>query len=108
MTEKEELIPLLERADETPAEQKTGGGLLAESENLQARDRPENADGGTKPIIRADSAAFLTTDRGRDVADEIRAFAFFECSAKTREGVRDVFEAAVKATKRDNKQCVLL
>lgn len=50
----------------------------------------------------------LARDQGQDMANKIGAFAFLECSAKTKEGVRDVFEAAVKATRRDNKQCVLL
>ncbi|XP_050426092.1 ras-like GTP-binding protein rhoA [Adelges cooleyi] len=53
----------------------------------------------------------LTKEQGEAVASEIGAFAFLECSAKSREGVREVFEAAVTATKRDKKnvaQCVLL
>lgn len=50
----------------------------------------------------------LMRDQGQDMANKIGAFAFLECSAKTKEGVRDVFEAAVKATRHDNKQCVLL
>lgn len=54
------------------------------------------------------SMTMLTRDQGQDMANKIGAFAFLECSAKTKEGVRDVFEAAVKATRRDNKQCVLL
>lgn len=46
---------------------------------------------------------------GQDVAKTIGADAFFECSAKTREGVRDVFNAAIKASQRDNKQqCVIV
>lgn len=52
----------------------------------------------------------LSTDEGRTVANEIGAFAFMECSAKTRDGVQEVFRAAVKATRREYKhnQCVLL
>lgn len=52
--------------------------------------------------------AMLAREQGERVAEEIGAFAFFECSAKTKEGVHEVFVAAVKATKRDNKQCILL
>lgn len=50
----------------------------------------------------------LVREQGQTVADEIGAFAFLECSAKTKEGVRDVFVAAVKATRAENKQCALL
>ncbi|XP_013388299.1 ras-like GTP-binding protein Rho1 [Lingula anatina] len=35
---------------------------------------------------------------GEDTAAKIGAFSFLECSAKTREGVRDVFETATRAT----------
>lgn len=54
--------------------------------------------------------ATLTEEQGRSVAERVGAFAFLECSAKTGEGVHDVFLAAVKATRRDckNGQCFLL
>lgn len=55
----------------------------------------------------APSRSLLVKEEGQTVASEIGAFAFFECSAKTKEGVRDVFMAAVRATN-NNKQCVLL
>lgn len=64
------------------------------------RDAGETANGAPE--------AMLIREQGEKVAVEIGAFAFFECSAKTKEGVHDVFVAAVKATKRENKQCVLL
>ncbi|CAH1725861.1 ras-like GTP-binding protein Rho1 [Aphis gossypii] len=55
--------------------------------------------------------AMITKEIGQSVADDIKAFAFLECSSKTKEGVRDVFVATVKATKRTSKhnaQCILL
>lgn len=55
---------------------------------------------GTEPM--------LVREQGQHVADAIGAFAFLECSAKTKEGVHEVFVAAVKATRRENKQCVLI
>merc|ERR1719495_1874599 len=36
-------------------------------------------------------------DEGRAMADKINAFAYLECSAKTKEGVREVFEMATRA-----------
>ena len=35
---------------------------------------------------------------GQQLADRIRAAAYVECSAKTRDGVRDVFDAATRAS----------
>lgn len=32
------------------------------------------------------------------MAEKIGAYGFYECSAKTREGVRDIFEAAASAS----------
>lgn len=40
----------------------------------------------------------LTSEEGRAMFERIKAYAYKECSAKTREGVRDVFETAAKAT----------
>nr|XP_020470896.1 rho-related GTP-binding protein RhoA-B-like [Monopterus albus] len=50
---------------------------------------------------------------GRDMANRISAFGYMECSAKTKDGVREVFEMATRAAlqarrgKKSNK-CVLL
>jgi len=107
-TENEELQILLpDDAEENPlliGEEST----LVEPEKSQdlQQTQAESADRVKEPI-KVDPA-LLTRDSGQNVANEIKAFAFLECSAKTKEGVRDVFEAAVKATKRDNKQCILL
>lgn len=36
-------------------------------------------------------------EEGRDVANRINAFGYLECSAKTKDGVREVFEMATRA-----------
>ena len=51
-------------------------------------------------------------DDGRAMAERIGAYAYLECSAKTKEGVRDVFEtatrAALQARKKRKGKCLLL
>ena len=51
-------------------------------------------------------------EQGKVMADNIGAFAYLECSAKTKEGVREVFEMATRAAlqvkKKKTKRCVLL
>ena len=51
-------------------------------------------------------------DEGRSMAEKINAFAYLECSAKTKEGVREVFETATRAAlqtkKKKKSKCVLL
>ena len=51
-------------------------------------------------------------EEGKTVAEKINAFAYLECSAKTKEGVRQVFEMATRAalqTKKKRKTgCVLI
>lgn len=80
-----------------------------ENQDLQDNQNAQNRLGARETSIKNVLETMLLTEQGQAVANEIGAFAFFECSAKTREGVRDVFVAAVKATRRDNKQlCVLL
>merc|ERR1712058_198471 len=50
-------------------------------------------------------------EEGRAMAEKINAFAYLECSAKSKEGVREVFETATRAAlqvkKKKKKPCVL-
>ena len=39
----------------------------------------------------------VTAEEGQMMATKIQATAYIECSAKTRDGVQDVFEVAAKA-----------
>lgn len=39
----------------------------------------------------------VRSEEGRDMANRISAFGYLECSAKTKEGVREVFEMATRA-----------
>ena len=45
------------------------------------------------------------------MAEKINAFAYLECSAKSKEGVREVFETATRAAlqvkKKKQKKCVV-
>jgi len=51
-------------------------------------------------------------EQGRVMAEKINAFSYLECSAKTKEGVREVFETATRAAlhmkKKKRSKCVLL
>lgn len=55
----------------------------------------------------------VKTEEGRDMATRIGAFDFIECSAKTKDGVREVFETATRAALKVKKTkglegCMLL
>ncbi|VBB28741.1 unnamed protein product [Acanthocheilonema viteae] len=50
-------------------------------------------------------------EQGRAIAEQIGAFAYLECSAKTKDGIREVFEKATQAAlqqKKKKKKCVIL
>ena len=51
-------------------------------------------------------------EEGRSMSEKIGAFGYLECSAKTKEGVREVFETATRAALQVKKKkkgvCVLL
>jgi len=51
-------------------------------------------------------------DEGKGMAERINAFGYLECSAKTKEGVREVFETATRAAlqtrKKKRSKCLIL
>lgn len=49
----------------------------------------------------------VTPEEGKAMAQEIKAFAYMECSAKTNDGVHAVFECAVKATLEKKRTCTI-
>jgi Ras homolog gene family, member A len=58
-----------------------------------------------------DPKTLVRYEQGKSVADTIRAYDYKECSAKTKEGVREVFEVATRATfhkKPVKRRCILL
>ena len=46
----------------------------------------------------------VKSEEGSLMCERIKGYAYLECSAKTREGVRDVFETAVKAALKSKKK----
>jgi Ras family protein A len=54
----------------------------------------------------------VTSEEGRAMAEKINAYGYLECSAKTKDGVREVFETATRAAlqvkRRNRKKCILI
>lgn len=46
----------------------------------------------------------VKSQEGKAMAEQIQAFDYIECSAKTKEGVREVFETATRAALQVNKK----
>ena len=46
----------------------------------------------------------VKTEEGQEMAEKIGAKGYYECSSKTKEGVREIFEAATRAALA-NKRC---
>jgi len=69
-------------------------------------------DENTKRELQKMNQAPLKADEGKRMADNINAVAYLECSAKTKEGVREVFEQATRAAlvvrRKKRKGCSLL
>ncbi len=48
-------------------------------------------------LMGKEGVCLIRSEQGKQVAEKIGAFAYLECSAKTRDGVREVFEMATRA-----------
>lgn len=61
--------------------------------------------------LRRSEGALVRPEEGREMMGRIQAYAYMECSAKTKEGVRAVFETATRAALTERKKrsiCLLL
>ncbi|KAK6177769.1 hypothetical protein SNE40_015804 [Patella caerulea] len=54
-------------------------------------------DPATKEELSKRKLKPVSTDEGRAMAEQINAYSYLECSARTKEGVREVFETATRA-----------
>ena len=61
-------------------------------------------DTSTLKELRRMNQTPVKCEDAESVANEINAFAYLECSAKTKDGVREVFEMAAKAKPRAQKK----
>lgn len=53
----------------------------------------------------------VSIEEGKQMAEKIQAYSYLECSAKTKDGVRDVFESATRAAlivKKKKRGCNIL
>lgn len=72
-------------------------------------------DPATIEMLSRTSQAPVSTEEGREVASKIGARGYIECSARTGQGVRDVFEVATRAalekkqkSKSSGNSCLIL
>jgi len=68
-------------------------------------------DPGEVEKLRSQSQTPVTTDQGNQLASKLKAIRYMECSAKTQENLKDVFDEAVRAVlrpKKKKKGCVML
>lgn len=64
------------------------------------------------PDVKHPKIDMVLNAEGKLLADRMKAYAYLECSAKTREGVREIFETAARASlqkqKTSQKGCKIL
>jgi len=78
---------------------------------VDLRDDPD-----TIETLREKDLAIISPDRGEELCKEIKALSYMECSALTMDGLKEVFDAAIKAkilksnkkTIKKKKQCLIL
>lgn len=70
------------------------------------------SDDGTKRELQKMKQEPVKYEDGRSMADKISAFGYLECSAKTKEGVREVFEtatiAALQVKRKKRGKCIII
>ena len=49
-----------------------------------------------KTDLRGENSSYISYAEGKQMADEIGALSYVECSAKTREGLNEVYEIAIR------------
>ena len=54
-------------------------------------------DPATKQALSREKQTIIKPDEGRIMSEKVGAYGYLECSAKTREGVREVFTLATRA-----------
>lgn len=66
----------------------------------------------TKNLLMKMKLTPIKFEQGQALANKIGAFSYLECSAKTREGVREVFETATRAALKkkvnSGKKCLII
>jgi len=61
--------------------------------------------------LRSQGQQPVTNIQGNDLANKLKAIKYMECSAKTQENLKDVFDEAVRAVLRPNKKkkpCIII
>lgn len=56
-----------------------------------------------KQQLAQDKQSIVKPEEGRAMAEKVGAWSYLECSAKTREGVREVFDNATRAALQKKK-----
>jgi len=69
-------------------------------------------DKGEVDKLRTQGQSPITTEQGTDLARKLKAIKYMECSAKTQENLKDVFDEAVRSVLRPPKKkkgpCILI